>query len=118
MIPLGLLISNQKEISVKINDKGLEIEGFYGLNIPYTNITLIDTVSQLPPVRMRTNGYAFGRICIGNFRLMDGRDVKLFIKRGHQPYIFLKTMDNIIIYFNFKDPANTNKTFLQIKEKI
>lgn len=93
-----------------MTETDFSIKSMYGLTIKYSDIKQLDTISSLPRIRLRTNGYAFGKTLKGNFTLNDWTKVKLFIKRGSPPYIFIKT-DKINLYINFKNPAKTLDLF-------
>ena len=85
---------------------GLEIKGFYGIKVNYSEILSLDTISRLPGIKLRTNGYAFGKTLKGNFMLSDNSQAKLFIKKGSSPFIHLETKE-INLYLNFEDPYKT-----------
>lgn len=107
LLPVTLLISSRQETSINTNQNGLIIEGTYGLTISFSDMKQVDTVSSLPQISIRTNGYALGKTKIGNFRLADGQDVKLYVKNGFPPYILIHSRDNKPIYINFEDSKRT-----------
>ncbi len=107
LLPVTLLISSRQETSINTNHNGLIIDGTYGLTISFSDMTQVDTVSSLPQISIRTNGYALGKTKIGNFRLADGQDVKLYVKNGFPPYILIHSRDNKPIYINFEDSKRT-----------
>lgn len=107
LLPISLLISSKQETNIYSNQNGLRIEGTYGLSISFSDMTQVDTVSLLPQISSRTNGYALGKTKIGNFRLTDGQDVKLYVKNGFPPYILIHSKDNKPIYINFEDTKRT-----------
>ena len=107
LLPVTLLISSRQETSINTNQNGLIIEGTYGLTISFSTMTQLDTVSSLPQISIRTNGYALGKTKIGNFRLADGQDVKLYVKNGFPPYILIHSRDNKPIYINFENSKRT-----------
>jgi hypothetical protein len=101
-----LIISGFRETVVITTKSDFKIKGMYGLTINYTDIIQLDTISKLPAIRLRTNGYAFAKNLKGNFRLQDQENAKLFIKVGIPPYILIRTK-NLNIYLNTKDPKKT-----------
>lgn len=100
-------IPNFQETRAEWNDNELKIKGVYGMTIPFSEIELADTVSNIPAISHRTNGYAFGRALIGNFKLADDSHSKLFIKKGVPPYVMIKCRKSVPIYINFKDKQKT-----------
>jgi hypothetical protein len=110
-------LSGSRDTEVTTTDADFRIKGMYGLIIKYSEIKQIDTVSDLPAIRSRTNGYALGESYKGNFRLRNEVKAKLFIKHGSPPYIFIKT-DKLDIYLNFKKPANTVELYNSLTIKL
>jgi len=106
-VPLTLLISSKQEVNVFTNQEGLVIEGIYGLTIPYDNLLQVDTIGALPGIGIRTNGYALGKTKIGNFRLKDRTNVKLYVKSGFPPYILIQAKESKPIYINFENRQKT-----------
>lgn len=117
LVVIALIISGNQETKVKVNKDGFTIKGIYGLTIPFSDVIQIDTVSSLPRISLRTNGYAFGRTNTGNFRLADKRQVKLFIKAGYPPYLLINSKERVPIYLNFKDKQKTIDLFKELKDK-
>jgi len=107
LLPVTLLISSKQETNIYTNHDGLIIDGTYGLTISFNDLIQIDTLGSLPQISIRTNGYALGKTKIGNFRLTDGQDVKLFVKDGFPPYILIHSRDNNPIYVSFEDTRRT-----------
>lgn len=105
-----LIISGLRETVVITTKSDIKIKGMYGLTINYSDITQLDTISKLPRIRLRTNGYAFAKSLKGNFRLQDQENAKLFLKKGTPPYIVIKTKD-LNIYLNFRDPKKSTELF-------
>jgi hypothetical protein len=105
-LPVGIVLSGKGETQIIMSDNELTIKGMYNLSIIYSEIIQIDTVSTLPAIRRRTNGYAFGKTLKGNFTLDDGSKVKLFITEGTPPFIYLTT-ENLTLYMNFKNHLQT-----------
>lgn len=105
-----LIISGLRETAVITTKSDIRIKGMYGLTIKYSDIIQLDTISKLPGIRLRTNGFAFAKNLKGNFRLQDQENAKLFIKAGTPPYILIRTKD-LNIYLNTKDPEKTVALF-------
>jgi hypothetical protein len=112
-LPLIMIFSGIRDTKLEYSDSCVKIKGMYGKTISYLDITNIDTISSLPRIKIKTNGFAFGKSLRGNFRLYDQTRVKLFIKKGSPPYIFIKT-NEYDIYLNFLDSASTKESFRKI----
>jgi hypothetical protein len=77
----------------------------------------MDTISQMPNIEMRTDGFAAGKVCKGYFRLTNIGSASLFINFGVSPFVRLVLKNGRVIYFNLKDHQSTIETFEKIKSK-
>jgi hypothetical protein len=105
-----LITYGNREPEVTATSSIITIRGMYGLTINYSDIKQLDTLSELPEIEMRTNGYVFGKILKGNFRLQNQEKAKLFVNAGNPPYILIRT-NSLTIYLNYKDPKRTKNLF-------
>lgn len=110
ILPMVLIIYGNRDPEVRTDSNQVIIKGIYGLTIKLNEISHLDTVITLPPVKKRTNGYSFAKTLKGNFTLADGSRAKLFIHRGTPPYIHLNT-EKLDLYLNMKDPAKTRALY-------
>lgn len=108
LLIVGLVfIPNSTETKINVDAKELKIKGVYGLTISYSDIEQIDTISTMPTISLRTNGYDFGKTLIGNFKLSDDSRAKLFIKKGFAPFLMIKSKGQVPVYINFKEKGKT-----------
>jgi hypothetical protein len=114
IIPAILLFSGKKDSEVLTSENEISIKGMYGLTIKRQDILQLDTISNLPSIRLKTNGYAFGKTMKGNFTTSDRNKVKLFVTRGVPPYIHIVTKD-LSVYLNFRDSNKTIDLFDRLK---
>jgi hypothetical protein len=112
-----LLSTGNKETAVITTNKGFTINGMYGVTFNYSDIISLDTLSDLPGIKLRTNGFAFGKTLKGNFMLEDKSRVKLFIIKGTPPYIHLRR-DAGEFYLNFKDSNKTRDLYKQLEKGL
>jgi len=117
LIPALIIIPNYRETKVQIDNTGFKIKGVYGLTIPYSDLEQIDTISNLPRISLRTNGYAFGKTLIGNFKFTDDSHVKLFVKKGFEPYLMIKSKGRVPVYINFESKQKTIDLYNELKNK-
>jgi hypothetical protein len=117
VLPIILIISGGKNTRLEFSGSSFRIRGMYGVDVDYSKIIRIDTISSLPRIKARTNGYAFGKTLRGNFKLYDQTKVKLFVEEGIPPYIFIRT-DETDLYLNFKDPAITVDLYKKITSNL
>lgn len=102
---------------IDMKETQLEISGGYGFSINYNDISIIDTICQMPNIEMRTNGFASGKVCKGYFRLTNIGSASLFIDFGVSPFVQLVLKNGRVIFFNLKDRQSTIETFKKIKSK-
>jgi hypothetical protein len=112
-----VFIPNYTETKVNVGKSELIIKGVYGLTIPYSEIEQIDTISNIPRISIRTNGYAFGKTLIGNFKFENDNQAKLFIKKEFEPYLLIKSKGKVPVYINFEDKQKTIDLYNQLKTK-
>ena len=113
MVTLPLIV----ETRVRISPEEFRIMGLYGLSISYNEIIQIDTVPVIPAITLRTNGYALGNTLIGNFKLSDKTRAKFFVKKGHPPFILIRSENRVSVYINFRDKRKTRDFYMRLKEK-
>ncbi len=92
-----LIIPNITETKIDFDKNQFKIKGVYGMTISYSEIEQTDTISNIPRISIRTNGYAFGKTLIGNFKFTDKSNSKLFIKKGFTPYVIIKSQGHVPI---------------------
>lgn len=90
-----------------MSENSFKIKGIYGVDIPYTDISEIDTLPRLPGIRMKTNGYADGKTLVGYFKMEDETKAKLFVKTKHSPFLRIISKNQIPVYLNFEDRRKT-----------
>lgn len=117
LFSLILMLSGNRDPEIILAQSGFKIGGMYGLIINYSEIKKVDTLSALPGIQMRTNGYAFGKTLKGNFRLRNREHARLFIIKGVPPYLLIRT-EKINVYLNFKESTKTVELFKTLTAKI
>lgn len=115
--PAILVLSGRKPMSVTVSDSALNIEGMYGMRVDFSKVQSCDTIVSLPAIKVKTNGYAFGKVLRGNFRLRTREKVKMFIDKGNPPFIHIKT-DDTDIFLNLKDAAITRNLFTDLRRHL
>jgi len=117
IIPAAIVLSGKREMKTTFTNAEFVINGMYGMGIKLADIRQLDTISALPVIKRRTNGYASGNTLKGNFTLSDKSKVKLFITKGNPPYISIRTND-LQLYINFEDSRMTAELFNELKERV
>lgn len=106
ILPTGIILYGKQGVRATTKNSELSFKGMFGLTIKYSDINQLDTVSSLPKIKRRTNGFILGKTVKGNYILNDSTKVKLYITLENPPYINIKTND-LNLYINFTDPRRT-----------
>jgi hypothetical protein len=99
------------EVLVDVNQ--IKIKGMYGITINVKDINQIDTISELPKIKLRSNGFAFGKTLKGHFNLSKGKAL-LLIRTSNTPYIYMEYNESKILYLNLNDAIATRVLFKKI----
>lgn len=106
IMTLGFLYYGTRPPKIDINNKQIAISGLYGLAEQVERIELID---ELPRVILKTNGFNYGSILKGNFKVETYGKCRLFIQSREGPYIYLNTDRGIPIIINTKSKRKTRE---------
>ena len=117
ILPIIMIVTGNQETKLDLTDSNLKIKGIYGLTINYSEIIQIETLNNIPKIKTRTNGYAFGKTLKGNFKFQDQTKVRLYIRKGITPYIHIKTKD-IDLYLNFTDSNRTVDVYNKVASNL
>lgn len=109
-----ILILASKPTKIEVDGEAIHISGFYGRDIPASEIVSVELLERMPSVAMRTNGSSTGRYNKGHFKLSNGEQCLLFI-RNRAPYIELRTTDNLY-YINGDTEEETLEILSKVKE--
>ena len=82
-----LMWAGDRPSTLVVTDQGLRIEGMYSTDLPWEQITAVDTVAEIPPIRMKINGFADGYSAKGYFKTKSGAKVKLFVRNNEKPIL-------------------------------
>jgi hypothetical protein len=115
---LNMVINGQKEPQITIQNKIINISGTYGQEINIDKIYQIDTITNMPAIEFKSNGFDAGKTRKGKFRLKDIGVATLFIKCGYSPFILIKTADKGTIYINFENKQKTIELFKKLRELV
>lgn len=111
-----LFFDGNLENKIIIENNELKITESYGETIPFSEIQSIHLVDEIPPITIKTNGFALSEVKKGYFKTETGEKVKLILNAMHSPYILITKKDGKKIYFSTKKGSNT-ELFESIKIK-
>jgi hypothetical protein len=113
-----ILFYGMQETKVNISSDSLQIKGMYGLVISLTEVDQVDTVSKMPKIILRTNGFALGRTLKGHFKLEDQSKVLLFVECNNHPYIRIKFHQENTLYLNLNNASATREVFQKLSAAV
>lgn len=100
---LALMNYGDKTNRLAIEGDNLVIDGFYGITLPKQQIDSLAVTSELPPIRMKRDGFATGVIRKGHFRTVDGRTIRLLLNSQDAPMLYIRYKGNKEIYYQPDD---------------
>jgi hypothetical protein len=106
VIGVGYLLAiGFRDNPFEIKGDMIEIKGYYGVEINRSELLSVEVLEELPPIKIKTNGFAAGGYSKGNFKTKDGRKVKLQTNGKTKPYLLLKTKTGEIYYSSAGESA-------------
>ena len=113
----GFNYYESRPIKINMKEAQFEITGDYGLSRNYSDIASIDTITQMPKIEWKTDGFAARGVCKGYFKLTEVGGACLFIDFKVSPFVRLVLKSGQVIYFNLKDRQSTIEVFDKLKAK-
>jgi hypothetical protein len=115
---LGQVYVHSQPPSVQITGETFSTgSGFYGVEIPLSEIQRVELVDTLPRIQSRTNGFAAGGLLRGNFRLDEWGSGRLFINRHSPPFVVARMRETFVVV-NFADPAETRDLYNRLSSRV
>lgn len=105
---------------VELTDDFIKIKGgvFYSVKIELKEISVVSTITALPKIILRTNGFSTIRSLRGHFLAKEIGRVILFVDRKSTPFIYFELNSGKKIYLNFKKSEVTIDCYNAIKNKM
>ena len=115
---LTLLYCQAKPPVVTLSSRTLTIENlFYGQTYPLSEVKGVELLSSLPPIRLRTNGYAAGGTLRGWFSVDRLGHGKLFVEVGRPPYVAVILREGFVL-INYAEPDETRRLYAGLRAAI
>lgn len=112
----ALLAVQSRAPGVRVDARGLTVDApFYGVTVPVADMKVVTLEDHLPPIRMRTNGFAMGETLRGWFRVEGMGEGKIFVEAKHPPYVMVKHASGFVIV-NVADANETRAIYERIRE--
>jgi hypothetical protein len=114
LVLLILILFNRyqsKSVGINLDEDSFSIPGIFGLRVNYRDIYMIDMVSKISEIGMRTNGYYFRGVCKGYFVLEDIGNAYLNLNLKYPPYIRIVLENKACIFINLNNEKGTTELF-------
>ena len=111
---IGLLTYGFIPSKITYSNDTIRFSGMYGFELSLTEIDTVELSDILPEIKIRTNGFSFGPVKKGFFKLDKFGKTRLLIHSDAAPYltIFKSNGDKIIV--NSKDRVETERIYGKI----
>ena len=105
---------------VELAEGFIKIKGgvFYSAKIEFKDISVIETISALPKIILRTNGFSTMRSLRGHFLAKEIGRVVLFVDTKSTPFIYFELNSGKKTFLNFKKPEDTIDCYNAITNKL
>lgn len=113
-----LLVTQTKPIHVTVDERGFAVDdASYDVQVPWSDVTAVELLEQVPHMSMRTNGLAMGGILRGHFRSPDLGSGRLYVDSRKPPFVLLKTSGKAqFIVVNLEAPDDTRALYERATE--
>lgn len=105
LLGLGITWMNYRDHQnnqVVITDQTIEILGSYGTSMALADISRWQLSNNLPALRNKRYGFADSQLKKGVFTAADGQKVRVFLKKGEAPYLYLESKTGEKIWFGLQ----------------
>lgn len=112
---LGLIFYGFIPTKTRVSEETVKFSGMYGFEMKISEIQSIELVKEIPNIEIRTNGFSFGSINKGTFKLTDWGKCKLFVQSGNQLFLIINSTNGTKTIINDKNPTVTEDNYNKIK---
>lgn len=112
---VSLLFYGSKPSEILINKETALITGLYGIELPIKNIQEVKLITQLPAIITRSNGFSFGTIKKGYFKLEEYGKCRLFLQSDSDLYLVIVDKNGERTILNHTDKRETETEFENLK---
>jgi len=90
---VGMLFWSNREYTVVWTEKTIEIEGPYGVVIPFEQIESLELLDELPEISSRLHGYSTGSVAKGKFKGVKGVHYRLLLDKPYEKILQINSTD-------------------------
>jgi hypothetical protein len=112
---IGLMTYGLIPAKAHFDSDTVRFSGMYGLKMNISDIEQVELAYEIPAIKMRTNGFSFGTVKKGFFKIEGLGRSRLLIHSDQPPYLIISKKDGKKTIINFKDKATTESVYIKIK---
>lgn len=112
---IGLLTYGSTPSKAMYGHETIRFSGMHGFEISMGEIEKIELSDKLPTIQLRSNGFSFGTVKKGFFKLDEFGKCRLLLHSEAAPYLILTKNKGDKIIINFKDKLETERVYERMK---
>lgn len=112
---VGLFIYGSMPSKTTFKDASIEFSGMYGFEMNFAEIDRVSLADSLPEIQLRINGYSFGGVKKGYFRLDQFGKCQLMIQSKNPPYLIILKKNAGHVILNLEDSSETRRIYNRMK---
>lgn len=110
-----LLYVGDHQNCIAVDRERVQIDGMYGRTICLADVDTVFMTDRLPKVKLRTSGFADGKVMKGRFRLDEWGGCTMFVHTKGAPVIVIHDVNGGYVILNLYDAYETAQLFERIK---
>jgi hypothetical protein len=103
---------------VSLTENALEVSGgMYSSTVVYSSMRSAALDDAIPPVRLKTNGFAAGNTLRGSFNVDGWGNGRLYINRDTPPFVVIRAGNSFVVV-NFKNSERTRTLYTDLRAHL
>lgn len=118
LIVLGIIGYGFIPSKVVYSTNSVKFTGMYGTEIKSDDILKVELVSNIPDIKLRVNGFSFGRVSKGIFMVEEWGKTRLLVHQFYAPFIVITKQNGEKLIINFTDKTYTELVYSDISKIV
>ena len=114
----GSLYYGTQPSEITIDNESFHIKGMYGFELKNSEIQTALLIENIPAILLRTNGFSFGTIKKGHFKLEEYGICVLFLNSDKGPFLLITRKNGEKIVINYSNKTDTKQTYDRLNSVI
>jgi hypothetical protein len=103
---------------ITIDNESFHIKGMYGFELKNSEIQTALLIENIPAIIMKTNGFGFGTIKKGHYKLEEYGICALFLNSDKGPFLLITRKNGEKIVINYSNKTDTKQTYDRLNSII